>query len=237
MDEIEAAAPQMRQSEIRDYLARFLFSGDDVFKTVALLSGGERGRLALAILGLQGANLLLLDEPRNHLDLSSQEILQTMLAEFNGTILLVSHDRYLIDELATQVWEVLADESRLGVFEGTYSEYKAYRLSESQKKINDSACKVDVKLANQRSKTSIHDDKPGGISKNERLRLQKKLENVENEIADLELRMKELEQQLQNPPEDGLEVGQLGADYQNTQHELTEQLNIWEEIATRLEDD
>ena len=130
MDEIAGVAPQMRPAEIRDYLARFLFTGDDVFKVVDVLSGGERGRLALACLALQGANLLLLDEPTNHLDLPSQEILQAILADYSGTILLVSHDRYLIDALATQVWEVVPSETTLRVFEGTYSEYKAARQAE-----------------------------------------------------------------------------------------------------------
>jgi ATP-binding cassette subfamily F protein 3 len=82
------------------------FRGEDVFKPVRLLSGGERGRLALAFLALQGANLLLLDEPSNHLDIPAQEVLQQVLEQFEGTILLVSHDRYLIDHLATQVWEL-----------------------------------------------------------------------------------------------------------------------------------
>ncbi len=82
MQEIETAAPKMLPSEVRDYLARFLFTGDDVFKTVDVLSGGERGRLALACLALQGANLLLLDDPTNTLDLSSQEVLQTILQGF-----------------------------------------------------------------------------------------------------------------------------------------------------------
>ena len=236
MDEIGAVAPHMRPAAIRDYLARFLFSGDDVFKTVALLSGGERGRLALAILGLQGANLLLLDEPTNHLDLSSQEILQTMLAEFNGTILLVSHDRYLIDALATQIWEVLADESRLGVFEGSYSAYKTYLLTESQNKTIDAAKQIEDKSVNQHKKLPNHDDKNGGLSKNERRRLEKKLQLVEKEIADLETRIQELELQLQNPPDDGLEVRRMGLEYQKTQHELAEHLRDWEEIATSLEE-
>ncbi len=134
MEEIERNNSQLRPAEIRDYLAKFLFRGEDVFKTVALLSGGERGRLALAILGLQGANLLLLDEPTNHLDLPSQEILQTMLSDFDGTILLVSHDRFLIDALATQIWEVDALNSRLVVFEGSYSDYKEYLQRENQAK-------------------------------------------------------------------------------------------------------
>jgi ATPase subunit of ABC transporter with duplicated ATPase domains len=111
MQEIDGVAPKMLPAEVRDYLAKFLFTGDDVFKRVGMLSGGERGRLALACLALQGANLLLLDEPTNHLDLPSQEVLQAILAGFNGTILLVSHDRYLIDALATQI---LGGDSRPG---------------------------------------------------------------------------------------------------------------------------
>ncbi len=96
----------MPPGRARDYLAKFLFTGDDVFKQVGVLSGGERGRVALAKLALQGANLLLLDEPTNHLDIPAQEILEAVLADFPGTILLVSHDRYLIDALATQIWSV-----------------------------------------------------------------------------------------------------------------------------------
>ncbi|TLN15344.1 ABC-F family ATP-binding cassette domain-containing protein, partial [bacterium] len=113
MEAIEAIAPHLRPGEVRDYLAKFMFTGDDAFKPVSALSGGERGRLALACLALQGANLLLLDEPTNHLDLAAQEALQSILAGFGGTILLVSHDRYLIDALATQVWEVLPDAGTL----------------------------------------------------------------------------------------------------------------------------
>ncbi|MGB9673944.1 MAG: ribosomal protection-like ABC-F family protein, partial [Anaerolineales bacterium] len=106
MQEIERVAPHLLPSDIRNLLARFQFYGDDAYKKVAVLSGGERGRLALAKLSLSDANLLLLDEPTNHLDIPSQEILQAVLADYNGTILLVSHDRYLIDALATQIWEV-----------------------------------------------------------------------------------------------------------------------------------
>src|SRR5690606_24596951 len=86
----------MPTGEARNYLAAFLFTGDDVFKPISALSGGERGRVALAKLALSGANLLLLDEPTNHLDIPSQEILEAVLADYNGTILLISHDRYLI---------------------------------------------------------------------------------------------------------------------------------------------
>lgn len=127
VDEIQSTAPHMLLPDVRNYLARYLFSGDDVFKKVSVLSGGERGRMALAKLALGDANLLLLDEPTNHLDIPSQEMLQNVLAEFDGTIILVSHDRYLIDALATQVWEIDKEQAVLKVFEGTYSEYRSAR--------------------------------------------------------------------------------------------------------------
>jgi len=124
-------AKEMDPGQARSYLAQYLFRGDDVFKPVSALSGGERSRLALAILALDGANFLLLDEPTNHLDLPAREILQQVLQDFRGTILLVSHDRYLIDQLASQIWE-LRDE-KLNVFDGTYREFVLQRaVSKSQ---------------------------------------------------------------------------------------------------------
>jgi ATP-binding cassette subfamily F protein 3 len=130
IQEIESVAPEMLPGEVRSYLARFLFTGEEVFKQVSVLSGGERGRLALAKLSLSEANLLLLDEPTNHLDIPSQEVLQAVLSEFQGTILLVSHDRYLIDALATQVWMIRPDQATLDVFEGDYSQYRAQKEAE-----------------------------------------------------------------------------------------------------------
>ncbi len=124
IEEIDFIAPNMLVAEIRNYLARYLFKGEDAFKPVSVLSGGERGRLALAKLALSNANLLLLDEPTNHLDIPAQEVLQNVMADFDGTIILVSHDRYLIDALGTQIWEIDKDESQLVVFQGTYSEYR-----------------------------------------------------------------------------------------------------------------
>ena len=111
----------MGEERSRSYLSQYLFRGDDLYKPISALSGGERGRLALALLALEGANLLLLDEPTNHLDLPAQEVLQETLEDFPGTILLVSHDRYLVNRLATQVWEVSA--GRLRVYQGGYDDY------------------------------------------------------------------------------------------------------------------
>ena len=107
LDTILPLLPHLERA--RSFLARYLFTGDDVFKRVGDLSGGERSRVALALLSLQGANLLIMDEPTNHLDLLSQEVLEDVLGDFGGTLLFVSHDRYFIDALATAVWAVEGD--------------------------------------------------------------------------------------------------------------------------------
>ena len=114
--------------DARNLLARYLFRGDDIFKPMGALSGGERGRFALMVLVLQPANFLLLDEPTNHLDIEAQEMLEGALKTFEGTTLLVSHDRYLINQLATQVWEVR--EGRLHIYPGNYAAYRAARDAE-----------------------------------------------------------------------------------------------------------
>jgi len=120
LDEL-LAHKTMQPQEARGYLAQYLFRGEDVFKQISLLSGGERARLALAILALEGANFLLLDEPTNHLDIPSREALQDVLSSYDGTILLVSHDRYLINQLATQIW--VLSEAHLLIFNGSYRDY------------------------------------------------------------------------------------------------------------------
>jgi ATP-binding cassette subfamily F protein 3 len=115
----------MLVAQARAHLARYLFRGEDVFKPVRALSGGERSRLALALLSQVKANLLLLDEPTNHLDLPAQEALQGALQAFEGTILMVTHDRYLVAQLATQIWELRA--GQLEVHKGGYRSYLAAR--------------------------------------------------------------------------------------------------------------
>jgi ATP-binding cassette, subfamily F, member 3 len=222
MQEIDTIAPQMLPGEIRDYLAKFLFTGDDVFKRVGMLSGGERGRLALARLALQGANLLLLDEPTNHLDLPSQEVLQAILSDFNGTILLVSHDRYLIDALATQIWEVIPDQSALRVFAGSYSEYKDVR------QVQAAAPASETMLPRRKDETKRQ---PDGLSKFEQRRRKQRIEAVEAEISKLEDQMAKITRQLENPPPDPVKVQQLGEEYNRLQKELEERMEMWVEIA------
>ena len=224
IEEIAAAAPNMRPGEIRDYLAKFLFTGDDVFKMVSVLSGGERGRLALACLALQGANLMLLDEPTNHLDLPSQEVLQSILKDYSGTILLVSHDRYLIDALATQIWEVLPAETTLRVFDGTYTEYRAALQAEAERSPQQV---VQARPVEEKSRP-----KPAvGPSKMELKKRQKRLETLEAEIARIENDLGEISRQLENPPADGSKVYRLGQDYNRLEQELDERMVEWADLA------
>jgi ATP-binding cassette subfamily F protein 3 len=226
MDEIQAMRPKWLPAEIRDYLARFLFTGDDVFKEVNLLSGGERGRLALACLALQGANLLLLDEPTNHLDLPSQEILQAILSQFQGTILLVSHDRYLIDALATQVWEVLPIERKLSVFKGTYSEYRAARQA--------AAATAAAQPAENKVSLSRKPGAKNGLSKGELQKLLDRIHKLENQIASLEEQSRLIEAQLSDPRVDLAKVQKLGGEYSRVQSELEECVHLWSELSGTL---
>jgi ATP-binding cassette subfamily F protein 3 len=228
--EIEAAAPTMLHEQIRKYLGRYLFSGDEVFKPVKSLSGGERGRLALAKLALENANLLLLDEPTNHLDIPAQEILQSVLSEFQGTILLVSHDRYLINQLATQIWEIKADESNnrqgyFDVFRGTYAEYREMEVRKDQA----------ISLEQRSSTISIP---TGGSLKTEKNRLQTqqrrrtaRLDELENEIAVLEAQVNDLTVQLENPPLDYAEVHRLGESFMQSQQALDVLYAEWEILS------
>jgi len=125
LEEIELAAPEAQISRLRTILGSFLFSGDTVEKKVAVLSGGEKARLALAKMLARPAALLCMDEPTNHLDLASKEVLEEALAGFTGTIVFISHDRYFINRIATQVVEV--DHGRLTTHLGTYDDYLAHK--------------------------------------------------------------------------------------------------------------
>jgi ATP-binding cassette subfamily F protein 3 len=208
----------MRQSEIRSYLARYLFTGEHVFKKVETLSGGERGRLALAKLSLTRANLLLLDEPTNHLDIPSQEILQEVLARYQGTILLVSHDRYLIDALGSQIWEIDQEKRSLEVFEGGYTAYREY-----QERVAEQAAS---ETSTRRTKTKKQSNTK---ARNERRR-RARLKDIEEQISVLEDQLSSLSQKLENPPKDPAKVQELGHDFVRVQSELEMLLGEWETL-------
>jgi ATP-binding cassette subfamily F protein 3 len=226
MEEIQAIDPRMLPAETRDYLAKFLFTGDEVFKQVNLLSGGERGRLALACLALRGANLLLLDEPTNHLDLPSQEILQAVLANFQGTILLVSHDRFLIDALATQIWEVIPAQQTLVVFKGTYSQYRSFKQGSAPREILPP---VEHKTAFTKISAANPD-----LSKREKQKREQQLLAVEKDIQDLEAQIHAIESALDSTLIDPAKVQRLGSEYSHLKEELEIHLVEWEKLSAEL---
>lgn len=218
------ANSSMLISEARSYLGRFLFRGDDVHKRVESLSGGERGRLALAFLTLQKANFLLLDEPTNHLDIPSQETLQATLEQYDGTILLVSHDRYLVDRLATQIWDL--DNGRLHTYPVTYQTF----LARKEKAQAEEAVATPPPVA---------DDKPIAaataptLSKNalrkraeDLHRLEEAITDAENHLATLTLAM---EQATQSQNFDKIQP--LSVEYGETETKLEELLEQWEAFS------
>lgn len=221
MDEL-LSHKHMLMGEARSYLAQYLFRGEDVYKPVKLLSGGERGRLALAILALEGANFLLLDEPTNHLDIPAQEILQQVLERFDGTILMVSHDRYLIDRLATQIWELR--DGKLETFEGSYSEFAATRSSAAEAERRAASA---ARAATRRSGTVDR------RSKNEARKRERAIAELEQKIHALETESERLAQLLQDAgqAQDLEKMQRLGTDYQRVQNQLEQLLESWAELA------
>ena len=220
LDEIISTKP-MGIGEARNFLGRFMFSNDDVFRPISTLSGGERGRVALAKLALQGANLLLLDEPTNHLDIDSQEVLQAVLEDFEGTILLVSHDRYLIDALATQIWDI--SQHQLHVFAGTYQEFLRARNRRLEQQQPAQATKKSAPGANYAKKKY-------GLSPYE---VKKKVAQLETTIEKLEMKLEEIRAQLDEASINGdaTQVTKLGAIYTQTEVELEAVVDEWGKFA------
>jgi ATP-binding cassette subfamily F protein 3 len=235
LEEIDSIMPNWLPGQIRDYLGKYLFSGEDVYKKVSMLSGGERGRLALSKLALQDTNLLLLDEPTNHLDIPSQEILEAVLEDYKGTILLITHDRYLVDAVATQIWEIDPDDGHMTVFKGTYSELRAER---EQKVYEDFMAGQNgstgqrSKVEGQRSKVEGQRSKVEGqrskVDAKEERRKIAQLQTLENTIAELEATLANLSFQLESPMLKADEVVKISKEYERVQKEMDVKLAEWE---------
>lgn len=206
----------------RNYLAQYLFRGDDIYKPVSALSGGERGRLALALLALENANLLLLDEPTNHLDIPTQEVLQETLEHFQGTILLVSHDRYLIDRLATQIWELR--DGQLHVFPGAYAEFVMARQAGAE---------AAKQKATQQRNAARQDQQAQRLQKNQERKRSQALADAENRIHELEALLARLERDLQaaGQTQNVAAIQQLGVAYTTTQTMLEREMENWASLA------
>jgi len=200
LEEIESEAKTSEvRSKVRSILGSFLFSGDDVFKPISVLSGGERGRVALAKTLLQPANFLILDEPTNHLDMVSKEVLIRALKDYKGTVLAVSHDRYFLSNFATKVWRV--ESGKVTIFDGGYDyyEWKREQLRNEQKLSSE---KVEVKEKQVSKQDDIPQKTSGPKSKEQKRReaelrnaFNKKFHHLKKEVDKLEEELMKLEQQ------------------------------------------
>ncbi len=196
INELRRVAPLADNGTLRSFLARFLFFGEDVFKLVGDLSGGEKGRLALAKLIYSRKNVLILDEPTNHLDIPAREALEAALSEYDGTILTVSHDRFFLDKVATQI--LAFSDGGVEVFNGNYSEYHDWnqtklRIGVPSQSSGDPT--PDTQVNNQHQKT----DAKSVLSKNQLERMQKRIAEIEASIPDLEARLSVLSAELSSP--------------------------------------
>ncbi len=182
IEEISELLPNMETSKIRNLLASFLFTGDDVFKVVKTLSGGEKGRLSLAKLMLSGGNFLLLDEPTNHLDMVSKEVLENALSHYSGTLFFISHDRYFINRVATKVFEL--SESGTSLYHGNYDYYIEKKSNEKE---SNSIPTLQVETQSKKDwKSQKEDDKKKRQLKKQLEKAEKSIEIIENRIIDID---------------------------------------------------
>ena len=219
LDEVRGAS-HLSEEGARSYLGRFLFSGDDVFKPVGALSGGERSRVALAKLTLQGANFLVLDEPTNHLDLPARQVLESVLAHYDGTLLFVSHDRYFVDALATSLW-VLED----GLITAHPGNYTAYRTRRAQA---DSAAQMQTqRLTQAKGRTAAT------VATATRPTT-RTLEQLEREISTREARLAQIEDDLAqaSAASDVERIAALAEQYADEQAQLQLLYDEWQELAS-----
>ncbi len=222
LEEAENAATAESFKEVRNLLGAFLFSGDDVYKKVSVLSGGERGRLALCKLLLQPFNTLVLDEPTNHLDVQSKNILKNALKQFQGTFIVVSHDRDFMEGLVDKVFEF--KEGKVKEFLGGIDEYLESRKAASFREI-EKVKKAKPKKSEKKRQFSNEEQK---IQK----RLQNKISQVEHNIEKHEKEITEMEKEIAQ----GNTSNEILSKYEEIKQNLEEKMNLWEELSAKADE-
>ncbi|MGH9949047.1 MAG: ABC-F family ATP-binding cassette domain-containing protein [Pyrinomonadaceae bacterium] len=228
IQELRRVAPMADNGELRSFLARFLFYGEDVFKSVGDLSGGEMGRLALAKLIYSRKNVLILDEPTNHLDIPAREALEDALDQYDGTIITVSHDRFFLDKIVTQIL-AFTDDGTVDVYNGDYTEYHDWKLREK------SAFAAD--LSNPNGRSSENTNKPNvALSKNQRIQIETRISQIEQEIGDLEQKAKQLIKKMSEPEiaAEFEKLNDLNLEHSSTISNVETLYMEWDELASQI---
>ena len=231
LEEAEDAATEETRPRVRDLLGSFLFQGDDVTKKTKVLSGGERNRLALCKLLLRPFNTLIMDEPTNHLDIQSKEIIKLALQKFEGTLIVISHDREFLQGLSDKIFEFR--DGRMKEFLGDVNDYLAFRQKESIREISAEKSKLQ-ELRNEpvpEKKVEKPVEKKVVIVSKDQKNIQNKIKKVEEKISELELKIEEMEKTFttENPSAETLEL------YNTKKADLDLALQEWEYLGTQLE--
>jgi ATP-binding cassette subfamily F protein 3 len=234
LDDIGELSPRSTQTELRSLLGCFLFSADDVFKRIGVLSGGERNRYALLRMLLHPANFLLLDEPTNHLDMRAKDVLLKALMDYTGTVVFVSHDRYFIDKLATRVFEV--GDGKVEVYPGNYEDYR-WRKEGGAEKLQETVSRSTIiaQPGNGNKSEVISDDgKSKRLNPIKRKQMEERVKELEAEISRAETAIAGCEAALQtfvSAEETARRTQELASHRAELQNHMAE----WEELAQSLE--
>ena len=234
-EEISDAYPTLNNTEIRNTLAAFLFTGDDVFKRIGDLSGGEKGRVSLAKLMLSDANFLILDEPTNHLDITSREILESAISGYEGTVLYVSHDRYFINKTATRILD-LTHENMVNYI-GNYDYYEEHSAQQNEIHFGSATDNAPAATSNEKPaapSSGNTDWKAQKEAQAKKRKLEAALKKCEEEIAKLEERDGEITEALSDPAigTDLAKLRKLTDEQNEIQEKLSELYDTWEELSS-----
>ena len=239
-DEIQDTYPDMNNTKVRNVLAAFLFTGDDVYKRIQDLSGGEQGRVSLAKLMLSDANFLILDEPTNHLDIQGKEVLEEAIRNYEGTVLYVSHDRYFINKTATRIIELFSN--RFDNYIGNYDYYiekkedvRAYGDLQQKDKIPAEAIDPETLQRQEEKESKRLDWENQKELSAKRRKWQNALQKAEEKIAELEERKEALTASMEEVGSDVGRLMEIHREQEAIDKELEEQYVLWEESSLELE--
>jgi len=234
IETLDSVGSEKTIGQLRSLLGAFLFTGDDVFKKVGVLSGGEKSRLALAKILLSPSNFIILDEPTNHLDYSSKKVLQQALVNFSGSLILVSHDVEFLKPVANRVVDIRS--GKVKFYEGDI-EYYLYKRNEETEQVSQIKVEQQSETSSRKEQKRIEAEqrnKKYALTKD----LKKKISDLEKKIAALEIKEKELESLLLDPSiyGDHQKIMDLNDEYQKVKHSLTVKVKEWEEVSLSLEE-
>lgn len=246
LQELKATGIDKTETEFRSILGCFLFTDDDVFKKIKVLSGGEKSRVALAKTLISEANFLILDEPTNHLDITSVNILIQALQQYEGTVVIVSHNRYFINEIANKIWYI--EDKEIKEYPGSYDEFEYWRQEKLEKEKQEAAKPDNKSGKDKKNNQSTNEIKPQSKEKGSNNKIDKetkkninkvknKLQQVENEITELEKSKENIEKELADPKlhENPDLITEKNQSYKEINQSLEEKNNLWERYMEEME--